>query len=400
VTYRATILHQRPKGFIFIPIAFIWLTNSSSLEYNKSLISDAENLFGLLPIIIGKVPRNSQRTSSSLDMPVESSQVVDSFARNINYFRVSLTDQCNLRCHYCTPRPLSDKLPLHELLSYEELLKILRVAVGLGVRKVRLTGGEPLLRKDVEMFISRLLQIPGLRDVRLTTNGTFLAEKAGALHRAGVRKVNVSIDSLRAERFRQITGADLLAQVWRGVEQALNLGFEQIKLNMVVMRGINDDELDDFADLGRNLPIQVRFIEFMPIGADTGWGPERYLPAAEIMRTLARSGPLEPVESGTLDGPAKIYRRPGNLGTLGFISPISEHFCSRCNRLRLTAQGRLRSCLLSDQETDLKAVIRGGGAESDIRDVLLETIRNKPERHRLLEKPGFNCHGRMSRIGG
>ncbi len=333
-------------------------------------------------------------------MQVNSSQTVDSFARPINYFRVSLTDQCNLRCHYCTPRPLSDKLPLRELLSYEELLRVLRVAVGLGVRKVRLTGGEPLLRRDVEKFISRLLQIPGLQDVRLTTNGTLLAEKAGSLHRAGVRKVNVSLDSLRAERFRQITGADLLNQVWRGIEQVLKLGFEQIKLNMVVMRGINDDELADFAELSRELPIQVRFIEFMPIGTDTGWGPERYLPAREIMLKLAESGPLEPVESESLDGPARVYRRPGYLGTLGFISPISEHFCSRCNRLRLTAQGRLRSCLLSDLETDLKAVVRGEGGEDGIREALLETIRNKPERHRLLETPGFNCHGRMSRIGG
>jgi len=289
---------------------------------------------------------------------------------------------------------------LRELLSYEELLKVLRVAVDLGVRKVRLTGGEPLLRSDVEKLIGRLLQIPGLRDVRLTTNGTLLAEKAGSLYRAGVRKVNVSLDSLRPERFREITGVDLLDRVWRGIEQTLNLGFERIKLNMVVMRGVNDDELTDFAELSRKLPIQVRFIEFMPIGADTGWGPELYLPAHEIMRKLAVAGPLEPVEAENLDGPARIYRQPGSLGTLGFISPISEHFCARCNRLRLTAQGRLRSCLLNDLETDLKAVVRGEGGEAGIRQALLETIRNKPERHRLLETPGLNCHGRMSRIGG
>jgi len=264
-----------------------------------------------------------------------------------------------LRCLYCSPQAQDCvRLAQEQLLSYEELLRVVAVAVGLGIRKVRLTGGEPLVRRGVVDFVERLAAIPGLNDIRLTTNGVLLAQHAEALFRAGIRKVNISLDSLRPQRFAAITGADLFHQVWRGIEAVRRLGFAPVKLNMVALRGVNDDELEDFARLAEGENFQVRFIEYMPIGEQTAWSRERYLTTAEIMERIGRLGTLTPLFSGPAEGPARAVRLESTGGVLGFISPISHHFCDRCNRLRLTSEGRLRSCLLHDEETDLRAVLR------------------------------------------
>ncbi|MCL1981226.1 MAG: GTP 3',8-cyclase MoaA [Proteobacteria bacterium] len=341
--------------------------------------------------------------------PIASSEngLVDLFARSISYLRLSLTDRCNLRCRYCVTEEEANgclaRLAHDELLSYEELLRVARVAVAMGITKVRLTGGEPLVRRNVMGFIRDLTRIKGLDDVRITTNGVLLERYGRELYEAGVTKVNISLDSFKPERVAAITGVDCFNQVWRGVETVLGLGFSPVKLNMVAMRHLNDDELADFALLSRRLPVQVRFIEFMPIGGSSRWNADTYIGTDEIMARIAALGELIPMEKERNDGPAKVYRLGADaVGTLGFISPISHHFCSRCNRLRLTSAGGLRSCLLHDQEIDLRAVLRDGFDDSALRQAMLTAIRNKPERHHLDEqrRSGSDCHGRMSRIGG
>jgi cyclic pyranopterin phosphate synthase len=341
--------------------------------------------------------------SSATSLPERSdpdSRLVDSFARTISYLRVSLTDHCNLRCLYCTPKETGKKLARGELLTYEEILRVVELAVGLGIRKVRLTGGEPLVRRGILDFIRELIAIPGLEDIRLTTNGVLLPQTAEQLYLAGIRKLNISLDTLKPERYREITGADCFARVWAGIRLARKLGFIPVKINVVVLKGINDDELLDFGRLTLTEPYHVRFIEFMPVGRGTAWSRDRYLSTGEIKKRLAGLASLVPGKSGNLDGPASVYRFEGAAGSLGFISPISHQFCDRCNRLRLTAEGRLRSCLLSDEEIDLKSVLRRGGSTEAITEALLQSTLNKPKGHQLAENGFHNCHGQMSRIGG
>lgn len=327
-------------------------------------------------------------------------QLIDMFERSISYLRLSLTDQCNLRCLYCTPQAINNKLNSVELLSYEEILRVVQLAVEMGVKKIRLTGGEPLVRRDITTFISGLADIKGLEDIRLTTNGVLLADHAEQLYQAGIRKLNISLDTLRPERFREITGADLFDRVWRGITTVRDMGFAPIKINVVAMNGINEDEFLDFAKLSLTEPYQVRFIEFMPMGKDTAWDKEKYISADTIKERLEKLGSLNPVATAGMEGPARVFQFEGAKGKIGFISPISHHFCDKCNRLRLTSEGKLRSCLLTDQETDLKTIIREGGSDNDIKNALMATILNKPKGHKLNEKKSGNCHGQMSRIGG
>lgn len=333
---------------------------------------------------------------------------MDLFSRSISYLRLSLTDRCNLRCMYCVTEDESTgcltKLDQEELLTYEELLWVVRVAVGMGITKVRLTGGEPLVRRGVLGFIRQLMAIEGLDDVRITTNGVLLAQHAHELLDAGVSKVNISLDSLKPQRVHDITGVDCFDAVWRGIETVLSLGYSTVKLNMVAMRHINDDEILEFARMSQRLPLQVRFIEFMPIGASSRWNADTYISTDEIMERIATIGELIPLQKGRNDGPAKVFRLGDDAaGSLGFISPLSHHFCDRCNRLRLTSAGTLRSCLLHDSEVDLRAVLRNQPSDATIQAALVEAIRNKPRGHRLeerLHRSGSDCHGRMSRIGG
>ena len=338
----------------------------------------------------------------------QSSGLTDLFSRPISYLRLSLTDRCNLRCLYCVTEDESNgcltKLGHDDLLTYEELLRVVRVAVAMGITKVRLTGGEPLVRRDVLGFIRDLTKIPHLDDIRITTNGVLLERYGRELYETGVTKVNISLDSLRRERVAEITGADCFDQVWRGIETVLALGFSPVKLNMVAMRQINDDEILDFARLSQRLPLQIRFIEFMPIGASSRWNADTYISTDEIMARISTLGELIPLQKGRNDGPAQVFRLGAEAaGSLGFISPLSHHFCDRCNRLRLTSAGTLRSCLLHDEEIDLRSVLRAQGSDASIREALLAAIRNKPQGHQLeerLRQSGSDCHGRMSRIGG
>ena len=332
----------------------------------------------------------------------------DDFSRIISYLRLSLTDRCNLRCHYCvtdTQEPEAITWLKHEdLFSYEELLKVVRVAVGMGMSKLRLTGGEPLTRRNVMYFISQLAEIEGLNDIRITTNGVLLEKYAGRLYQAGIRKVNISLDTLRPDRFKEITGRDYFDRVWRGIEQVLALGFSPVKLNMVVMRGINDDELVDFARLSLQKNLQARFIEFMPIGSLSRWRKDTFMSSDEIKERISSLGELLPLDRNNADGPARTFKIGEDApGTLGFISPMSHHFCKTCNRLRLTSDGKLRPCLLSDKEVDLRKVVRGGGTDDDIRLAIRSAIQIKPGEHRMsdrLNDQAQKCNGYMSRIGG
>ncbi len=335
--------------------------------------------------------------------------LVDMFSRTISYLRLSLTDRCNLRCVYCMPEDSTEGLeilPHSDLLSYEELLRVIGLVVDMGMNKLRLTGGEPLVRRGVMDFIAALSAIQGLEEIRLTTNGVLLQEKAAGLYEAGIRKLNISLDSMRPERFKKITGADLFHQVWAGIETAEEMGF-QIKLNVVAMKGVNDDEFADFARLALKHSFQVRFIEFMPVGKNSTWNKQYYIPSSELQGVIEQVGVLEALQGRRMDGPAKVYSlttEDGAAGRVGFISPISHHFCDTCNRLRLTSAGMLRACLLHDHEADLKALLRGGGSDEEIRALIKQTILDKPKGHTLAEDlkapEPTRCQGQMSRIGG
>ena len=283
----------------------------------------------------------------------------------VNYLRLSVTDRCNLRCFYCTPPEEWVKLPAPEILRYEEMLHLVRVAVAQGIRKVRVTGGEPLVRKGVVDFLGRLREVAGLEEIALTTNGLLLYKMAEDLYAAGLRHVNLSLDTLSAARYQEITGHDRLHQVLAGLWRVVDLGFQPLKVNCVVLKGVNEDELQDFALLARDHPLQVRFIEFMPTVSQERWS-RHFLPMDEVRRRLATLGVMEEVPSRPTSGPAHILHPQGFQGDIGFISAVSHHHCQRCNRLRLTASGRLRPCLFSPQELDLKGPLRQGASDQDL----------------------------------
>jgi cyclic pyranopterin phosphate synthase len=294
----------------------------------------------------------------------------------INYLRISITDRCNLRCFYCTDWGGWQKLACGEILRYEELLRLAAVAAGVGIRKIRVTGGEPLVRRGVVDFIGRLHQVPGIEEVCLTSNAVRLAELAPELYDAGLRHLNLSLDSLRRERFREVTGQDHFGDVLAGIERAAALGFAPIKINCVVLKDLNDDELLDFALLTREHPFQVRFIEFMPMVDEERWR-RHFLPIAEVRRRLAGLGTLEGAISSATAGPARTFRVPGFKGELGFISSVSDHHCPTCNRLRLTAAGSLRPCLFAATEVDLKEPLRRGASDETLARLFKEAIRLK-----------------------
>jgi cyclic pyranopterin phosphate synthase len=324
----------------------------------------------------------------------------DDFGRAINYLRVSVTDRCNLRCVYCMPAGGVEKQPHAEILRYEELALIIRAAAELGICKVRLTGGEPLARLGLVDFVRMVAAIPGIDDISMTTNGTMLARHAADLAAAGLHRVNISLDTLRDQRFAQITRRGRLQDVWAGITAARFADLVPIKFNMVVVRGLNDDEVTAFARRTLSHGWHVRFIELMPIGANLDWVGDGVVPVPEIRaRIEADVGPLEPVHGPKGNGPARYYRLPGGEGTLGFIGARSEHFCSTCNRLRLTADGRLRPCLMSDHEIDLRPTLREGANLEAVKALLTEAIHRKPQSHRLAED--FSPQDRtMAEIGG
>lgn len=311
-----------------------------------------------------------------------------------------MTDRCNLRCMYCMPEEGVGFVPHTDILSYEEILRLVRISTKGGIRKVRLTGGEPLVRKGFISFLERLSDIRELEEITLTTNGILLTEFASDIKRCGICRINVSLDSLRPERFRSITGRDCFERAWSGIRAAEAMSFNPIKINMVVMRGVNDDEILDFARMTLDKPYHIRFIEFMPVGMSNGWSQERFVSTEEISRRIEALGPLEPLKNSLLDGPAANYKIRGALGEIGLIGALSHHFCDRCNRLRLTADGQLRGCLFSDSEVDVKAALREGRSDDHLLELIRLAVENKPRDHGVLQTGPRKCVRPMSSIGG
>jgi cyclic pyranopterin phosphate synthase len=326
--------------------------------------------------------------------------LLDPYRRKINYLRISVTDRCNLRCRYCMPEEGIPLTPHEEILTYEEMLRIVRIFAREGISKVRLTGGEPLVRKGIIDFISRLSQIEGIEDLSLTTNGVLLKEFAQDLKRAGLKRINVSLDSLRRERFYQITRKDEYERVWEGIEASLRVGLSPIKINMVAMRGVNDDEIESFAQLTLRLPLTVRYIEYMPSGNGEEWKESDILTIPQIKNRLEKMGELIPIPPDRWDGPARRFRIAGAHGEIGLIGAVSTHFCSDCNRIRLTADGKIRTCLFSDEEVDIKEILRKGGSDRDLKEQLLLALQRKPERHHINTYKFKKCQRNMSAIGG
>jgi len=321
----------------------------------------------------------------------------DSFQRPISYLRISITDRCNLRCIYCMPPGGISLIPRSDILSYEEIHAIVSVAAELGITKVRLTGGEPLVRLELTRLIAMLAGVRGIDDISMTTNGVLLSKYARELKEAGLGRVNISLDSLRGDRFQRITGQDRLRDVLDGIEKAREVGLRPVKINMVVIRGLNDDEILDFARVTTSEGWHVRFIELMPFL--TRDAALQFVPVSEIRERILGLGSLEPCLPSAGNGPARYFRLPGARGTIGFIGPISDHFCVDCNRLRLTSDGRLRPCLLSDGEVDLRKPLREGASPEELKRLIREAVRRKPERHYLAE--GTVPSGMaMVRIGG
>jgi len=324
---------------------------------------------------------------------------VDRYKRRIDYLRLSVTDRCNLRCTYCMPEGGVPKLRHEDVLTYEEVLRLSLIATHMGITKIRITGGEPLVRKDIVYLCENISRIRGLKSLSITTNGVLLSHFARSLYDAGIKRVNVSLDTLKPEKYAAITRRDAFRDVWRGIEIAREVGFSPIKLNVVVMQGVNDDEIEDLGRLTYSFPFHVRFIEFMPFRSEEYY--QRFLSADDILASLSKVAPLIPAESRNSNGPARHYRFPDAIGKIGIISPVSHHFCPTCNRLRVTADGKLRTCLFSREEMDLKALLRNGESEEAIITAIRERIFQKPEKHALESSLFRKCISRpMVSIGG
>lgn len=314
----------------------------------------------------------------------------DQLGRKIDYLRISITDRCNLRCRYCMPADGVESKAHSEILSYEEILKIVETGIELGIKKVRITGGEPLVRLGVEDFISDLNKL-GLADISMTSNAVLLSKKAAELKKAGLDRINISLDTLDPEKFKKITRRDNLAEVLKGIRAALKTGLDPVKLNVVVMRGINDDELFDFVELSRKQELSIRFIEYMPLGGEAE--AEKFMSTKEIKELISSKYKLLPAVSKG-NGPAVYFKVEGAAGTLGFISALSEHFCSSCNRLRLTADGKFKPCLASNQEVKISEI-----SEKEITAAYRQALKIKPACHNLnFEKQNYSRN--MSQIGG
>jgi cyclic pyranopterin phosphate synthase len=322
----------------------------------------------------------------------------DTYQRTINYLRISVTDRCNLRCVYCMPEGGISLMSHYDLLSYEEIITLVKAAAELGIDKVRLTGGEPLVRAGLSDLIKMIAEIETIKDISMTTNGMLLAKYAAELKEAGLDRVNVSLDTLKPERFRQITRCGKLEDTLNGIEAALEAGLTPVKINMVVMAGVNDDEIVDFARKTVTGGWNVRFIEQMPVSAP-GKEAARLFSVKDMKLRIDPLGKMEPFKMSTGNGPAKYYKLPDASGTIGFITPVTEHFCVECNRLRLTADGKLRLCLLQEDEIDLREPLRSGASIDELKTLIKDAIAKKPKGHTLGEEGRHN--GRpFSQVGG
>lgn len=327
------------------------------------------------------------------------SKLVDTCNRHLNYMRISITDRCNLHCVYCEPQKRIKKLHHDQILRYEELIRLIRIGINLGINKVRVTGGEPLLRKGVDDFLFQLCSMKHLHDISLTTNGTLLKEHLNPIQKAGIKRINISLDTLRPDKFKKITGFKGFTHVWETIIEAHERGFYPIKLNVVVLGGINDDEICDLAKLSFDYPFHIRFIEYMPIGP-TPLSFKRPIYADEILDRLTKLGELVPVRKKIMDGPAKRLKFRGAPGEIGIVSPMSHHFCDQCNRLRLTADGRLKACLLCNDSIDIKNPIRTGASDNELAELFIEAALSKPARHHLVSGNLEQVSDQMSAIGG
>lgn len=327
--------------------------------------------------------------------------ITDSYNRKINYLRVSVTDRCNMRCAYCMPPEGIKLIPHQEVLHYGEIREIVKAGAILGIKSIRLTGGEPTIRRDLSRLISMLKEVEGIEEVTLTTNALLLSKLAQEFKDAGLDRVNISLDSLKPERFSEITRGGDLKAVLAGIQAALDADLSPVKLNVVVIPGFNDDEIEDMAGLSIERPLHVRYIEFMPIGDQRLHKEKKYIKTAELVERLKKRYDLSGADKGAGMGPASSYRIKGAKGTIGFISSISEHFCSTCNRLRLSSDGWLRSCLFNEKlAVDMKTPLRNGASLDDLKELFMKAAGIKPVGHELDTRGSLDFERTMSQIGG
>jgi len=317
----------------------------------------------------------------------------DKYGRKINYLRISLTDKCNLKCIYCMPSEKNEEELFNSNMSYEENCNIIKAAASLGISKIRFTGGEPLLYKDINRLIAFTSKIASINDISITTNGMLLYDMAEDLKKSGLKRVNISLDSLKKDKFKDITRGGDIDKVFKSIEKCLSIGIEPVKINTVIMRGINDDEIDDFINLTKDNPISVRFIELMPIGEGRKIYKESFISSDEVLSRYSNLIPIEIDKSST----ATLYKLKGAKGNIGFITPMSCKFCSDCNRIRLTSAGTLKPCLHSETEISVKEY---ADSNSIILDKIKETIYEKPSEHRILEEGKSDSKKMMYQVGG
>jgi cyclic pyranopterin phosphate synthase len=327
--------------------------------------------------------------------------LIDTFGRLHDNLRISVTDRCNIRCFYCMPETGVKFQPRDQILSFEEIERFVRIAVTLGVRKLRITGGEPLVRKDLPKLIKRLAAIEGIEDLALTTNGVLLAEQARELYDAGLRRINVHLDTLDRERFKQITRRDDLGKVLEGIDVCQSLGYGPIKINAVGVKNLVEPDIVPLARFGRERGIEIRYIEFMPLDAQNLWDRERVLLADQMIAMLEREiGPLEEIPDGDPRAPATEYRFADGIGRIGFIASVSRPFCLNCNRIRLTSDGKLRYCLFAIDETDVRSILRDGGSDDDVRSAVRASVQAKWIGHEINSSQFIAPPRPMYSIGG
>ena len=327
--------------------------------------------------------------------------LVDAFGRVHTSLRISVTDRCNIRCFYCMPEENVRFLPRDDVLRFEEIERFVRVTADLGVRKLRITGGEPLIRTDLAKLIRMLRRVDGIDDIAMTTNGMLLARNAHSLKDAGLNRINISLDSLSAQTFRRIARRDGLDRVLEGIEAAQETGFEKIRLNAVIIRGVNEDEVIPLATFARRYQLELRFIEFMPLDADDNWGSEQVLSGESIRRRLeAAFGELVPALRYDLSQPAVDFEFSDGQGCIGFVNSVTQPFCSDCNRLRLTAEGQVRNCLFSTTEWDARSILRDGGTDEDLAHLVHDCVRAKKPAHGIDSDDFIKPARAMYQIGG
>jgi cyclic pyranopterin phosphate synthase len=325
----------------------------------------------------------------------------DSYGRAIRDLRISITDRCNFRCFYCMPKEAMEWQPKAEILSYEEIVTLAEIFVGLGVNKLRVTGGEPMVRRDIESLIARLSKIEDLADLAMTTNAHFLRGRARGLKEAGLQRITISLDSLTPDRFALLTGRNELNQVLDGIDAVIEAGLHPVKVNCVAIRGINDDQVVRFASFAREKGVHVRFIEFMPLDNGKIWRREMVAPGEELRQRIQAIYPLERVKSENLSETAKRWRfADGAPGEIGFINPVTQPFCGHCSRIRLTADGMIRTCLFSTVEHNIKRLLRGGATKDELVEFIIATVEKKEERHHINDPEFVQPLRTMSCIGG